>query len=296
MQNEDDNPINIDWGLDKLHKKLLQILLYMDEFCTNNHIQYCLAYGTALGAVRHKGFIPWDDDVDIYMPYKDYTIFRELFNEKGNKDLFYLQELGAVDSYVTVAKLRMNGTTFIEPIYDGYDMHHGIYIDIFILFDAPESDHKRRNMLIANQYLLLKGLSNRRYKRNKKYLPLLFFLRLFPKNFLRYRAYKYLHMFCNDMSDTFFDVDMRIFKRSFYEKKLLFPAKKVSFNGVMLNGPANIDKYLRMQYGDYMQIPTIESIKHSQHALNWDPDSDFRKYMYVTNLFADEKGWKKRGI
>lgn len=64
----------------------------------------------------------------------------------------------------------------------------------------------------------------------------------------------------------------------------------------MLNGPANIDKYLRMQYGDYMQIPTIESIKHSQHALNWDPDSDFRKYMYVTNLFADEKGWKKRGI
>lgn len=292
MQNDSDNPMNIDWGLDELHKNLLEILIYVDEFCNNNDIQYCLAYGTALGAARHKDFIPWDDDVDIYMPYKDYVTFRELFNEKGNKELFYLQELGAVDNYITVAKLRMNGTTFIEPIYDGYDMHHGIYIDIFILFNAPISKYKRRKMLIANQYLLLKGLSNRHYQRSKKYLPLLIFLSLFPKNFLRRSAYKYLHMFCNDMSDTFFDVDMRTFKRSFYAKTILFPTKKVSFSGIELNGPANIKEYLKMQYGDYMRIPTIESIKHSQHASNWDLDNDFRNKVHVTSLFADEKGWK----
>lgn len=292
MQNESDNPLNMDWGLNKLHKKLLEILIYVDDFCMNNRIQYCLAYGTALGAARHGGFIPWDDDVDIYMPYKDYVAFRKLFYEKGDKELFYLQELGAIDSHVTVAKLRMNGTTFIEPIYDGYDMHHGIYIDIFILFDAPRSVYKRRKMSIANQYLLLKGLSNRKYKRNKKYLPLLLFLRLFPKNFLRRQAYKYLYMFCNDKADTFFDVDMRTFDRSFYAKTLLFPTKKVDFSGVKLNGPANMEEYLRRQYGDYMQIPSVGSIKRQQHGLNWDPESDFRNSMHVTRLFADEKGWK----
>lgn len=112
---------------------------YIDKLCRDNGIIYYIMGGTALGAVRHKGFIPWDDDLDIFMTPDQYEKFKSAFEADNNKE-FILQEWRTVTEFLEYAKVRMNGTTFIEPNFKHCkNMHHGIYVDIMILHKAPLS-------------------------------------------------------------------------------------------------------------------------------------------------------------
>ena len=122
-----------DWGLKKLQNVILNIACDVDKFCVENHISYCLMGGSALGAKRHGGFIPWDDDLDIYMTPDAYERFRQCFKEKGDHEKYYVQELGASKGKVITAKVRLNNSYFEEEIIKNWHIHHGIYIDIFIL-------------------------------------------------------------------------------------------------------------------------------------------------------------------
>lgn len=275
------NPEKIDWGLKPLHKKLLEALGDVHEFCNKHKIDYCLAYGSALGAERHHGFIPWDDDVDIYMTAESYKRFRYFFQLEGNHKKYYLQEIDSIDGMLTLAKLRINNTTYIESLYMNRDMHHGIYIDIFILHKAPSSKIKRRIMCFANQYLVLKGLSNRNYSKKKSIIPLLILLKLFPENFLRKQALKQLYKYDNNDSDTFFDNDLRTYSKSFYKQSIIFPTKIVEFEGIYLCVPGDNVRYLLWVYGDYMKLPTIEHIKKNQHAVIWDIEKDYHNYINI---------------
>jgi lipopolysaccharide cholinephosphotransferase len=277
-----------DFGLKDLHDRMFEILKYVHYFCQENKIDYCLAYGSALGAIRHKGFIPWDDDADIYMTVEGYRRFRELFWKVGDKEKFYLQELDAIDGLLSMAKLRMNETAFIEPLFKDYDMHQGIYIDIFILYDAPLNRYQRYFMNMARQYLVLKGLSNRRYCRKKLFIPILALMRLFPYNFLRKNALMLLHKYENKDAEEVFDPDLRKYKKSFYRKDLIFPARRAEFITEKLFVPAKAEEYLKWVYGDYMAFPEIESIQKAQHAIIWNVNRDFRYFAPNIHDFSDE--------
>ena len=277
------------WGLTALHKKMLEILMYINEFCKNNNIDYALAYGSTLGAVRHSGFIPWDDDADVYMTLDGYKRFKELFNISGDKEKFYLQEMDSVNGMITFAKLRMNGTTYIEPLFQNYDIHHGIYVDIFILFNAPRYSIQRRMMNLANQYLQLKDLSNRGYNENKNFALLLACLRLFPYNFGRKRALEYIYRISNmTESDEYYDTDLRKYSKSFYRKDIIFPSIKCEFEGIQLQIPNQPEKYLTLLYGDYKRIPSLDSIRHSQHAMKWSTTEDFHMLTLASSDYTDE--------
>lgn len=267
------------WGLEPLHKKMLEMLVYIHDFCKKNNIEYSLAYGTALGAVRHGGFIPWDDDVDIYMSAGSYEKFRTTFKCQGDHQRFFLQEMEGIEGKQLLTKLRMNGTTFIEPLYKDSGIHQGIYIDIFILHDAPINNLKKRVMCISNQYLVLKGLSNRKYVKKKAYIPLLAFMRIFPKDFLRKKALREVYKYDGCDDGIVFDVDLRSYSKSFYEKSIVFPAQTMQFCGVELCVPAKPDEYLSWVYGDYMKIPSDEVINNAQHASVWDIDRDYSEYL-----------------
>ena len=270
------NVSEIDWGLKPLQNKMLEMLSYVHEFCVVNGIDYCLAYGTALGAARHRGFIPWDDDVDIYMTSDSYKRFKDAFETKGDQQKYFFQELDPIDGMVTLTKLRMNGTTYIEPLYKDAGIHQGIYIDIFILHNAPDSAIKRKIMCFANQYLVLKGLSNRGYKEKKAYIPLLTFLRLFPKNFLRRLALKQIYKNDTKKTKSFFDNDLRNYNKSFYPSNIIFPAQTTAFEGVELCVPADLNSYLKWVYGNYNELPSYQDIKNSQHAAQWYVDRDYK--------------------
>jgi len=280
-----------DWGFLELQDKILEIMVYVDAFCTTNCIEYCLMGGSALGAKRHGGFIPWDDDLDIFMTPDNYEKFRTLFLEKGDKEKFYLQEWGARDGMVTTSKVRMNGTTYIESAYKNWDIHHGIYIDIFILHNCPKRKIAKMQQCFWAKYVIMKGLSNRGYTRRKGVLGFtLKVMRLFPKNMWVKHGLKQVYKYrkkpttelCNFMGKA-------VFKNAIYKREWFSPTVYAPFEKVELKIPENLHDFLSFRFGDYMKPPTMERIKWEQHAESWSVDKDFREVLGREFTFKDEK-------
>ena len=138
--------------LDELHQIELEILTDFDKLCQENNLTYFLTGGTMLGAVRHKGFIPWDDDIDVGMPRKDYDKFIEIapkiLGEKYLLDCFEYNK----KYYLPFAKIKKNNTIFDEGFYPDGFMHKGIYIDIipFENVDEINFDLRLRAVMVRN--------------------------------------------------------------------------------------------------------------------------------------------------
>ena len=159
------NKINYD--ANKLKKYETKILDKIVSICEENNITYYLAYGTLLGAVRHKGFIPWDDDIDIYMKPEEYYKFKKVMLKNPDKDYFY-QSLETEKYYgLTFAKLRMNNTSVIEERIKEEKLHTGIYVDIFPLLPFPTE--KKDQEKLYNDIKLMKLLIEADLKDRRKY-------------------------------------------------------------------------------------------------------------------------------
>lgn len=134
--------------LKELKQIQLDILKYVHEFCVQNDIRYFLVYGTLIGAVRHQGYIPWDDDIDICMPRPDYERFLKLFNK--NKSGYQVNAFELNDNFpYTFGKVEDLNTTFIEKT--DYSFPMGVNIDVFPI-DGINNDAK----LIKKQIFLRK--------------------------------------------------------------------------------------------------------------------------------------------
>ena len=139
--------------LKSLHLKILELVEYFDEFCEKNKITYYLMGGSALGAIRHGGFIPWDDDFDIFMDRVNYLKFTSLIKNKIDSEKYYFQEENSRELPLYFSKLRMNNTTFIEKDVSSRIMHHGIYIDIMCLHGASSNMAVRYIQYLAARIL-----------------------------------------------------------------------------------------------------------------------------------------------
>jgi len=125
--------------LKKMQKLELQALEEFISLCQNLGLTYYLLGGTMLGAVRHKGFIPWDDDIDVGMPRKDYDTFVNQA-QKYISSNYYVQTHKSDPEYpFNFAKIRINNTTYIESKLASKSMNHGIYIDVFPLDVYPDN-------------------------------------------------------------------------------------------------------------------------------------------------------------
>lgn len=124
--------------LNQVHQIMLAAMLRIDAFCKENDIKYFFTRGTQLGALRHHGFIPWDDDVDIYMLPQDLKKFRSLFDYEMN-DFFYLSNKVTEDEYyLSYDKIRILGTAAYDPRYEKFNVHQEMSIDIFPLYYLPD--------------------------------------------------------------------------------------------------------------------------------------------------------------
>lgn len=244
----------------------LEILEEVDRVCRENDIRYFLDSGTALGALRHRGFIPWDDDADIGMMRGDYDKFLRIAPDKlGSK--FFLQTLRTDPGCpVMFAKVRMNGTEFIERNKKGMNMHTGIYIDIFPYDFVPSNENERLRV----------------HKEIKHYLHM-FCLKKIPhkikderdsliKHLAGCAARKIIHWLLQLVPDSFFTGKVNFLLRNiksdksivsclyfggeyYFEYERLFPLGLCEFEGSTFSAVKDMDYYLKTMYGDYMKLP-----------------------------------------
>lgn len=267
------------YGLLGLQDKILEIMVYIDQFCELSGIDYCLMGGSALGAKRHGGFIPWDDDLDIFMTPENYERFRKEFEKRGDKEKYYLQEWGLTDGMVTIAKVRLNGTSYIEEAVDDWNIHHGIYVDIFILHSCPNNKFLQLWQCLWAKYAITKGLALREKNRHSGFRGFIIKIaKCFPNRFLikyalsevyRYRDKK-TNYYCNFLGKAFF-------KKGIYRRELFDKTVYIQFETVKLKVPKRLNEFLTERFGDYMKLPSQKRIKYEQHAKNWNLEQQIIK-------------------
>lgn len=265
-----------------VQNKILEIMLFIDNICREHGIVYYIMGGTALGAVRHGGFIPWDDDLDIFMSPENYRKFKEVF-KKSNSEKFVLQEWKTTEDYLEYAKIRMNGTTFIESVYkDRKDMHHGIYVDIMILHKCPESSLKQKIIYYESKFVTLYALSQRNWKPKTKLQGyVLSLLTILPNQLLSKCCYKNIYKY-DDRKDNYkfcYFITPAKFRQGLFDADMFQEPKDIEFEGKLFMGPTKIEKYLELRYGNYMELPSKEQQKEAVHAEIFDTEVEYVHYI-----------------
>lgn len=261
--------------LQHLQKVILSIAKDIDDLCRKNNIDYYLFGGSALGAIRHQGFIPWDDDMDIIMDHHNYTKFIKACREQLDPEKYYVQE-ALVDWPMLYSKIRLKGTYFEEPGAYGNDIEkRGIFLDIFKLDNAPSSEIKKRWQYICSKYALCYCLLQRGYKEAGILKKLLIYL-AYPLKNRKIRDYLMNQLVKYNQSDTDdfavfgarFRYEATYCKKGIYGKPLYVP-----FDDCTLPVPQKYDELLTQLYGDYMTPPPPEK-RVGWHLQN----VDFGKY------------------
>lgn len=277
------------WGIVGLQNCILNIARYFDAFCDQNGLEYCLMGGSALGAVRHKGFIPWDDDLDVFMRPNEYLKFRELFKRQGDTSTYYLQEWGGNPDRPTFAKLRLNRSHYGESDLEKYDIHKGVYIDIFILHSCPDSAIGHWRQYLWSRYLVLKSLANRNYMRhglagNIVLKP----LQWLPKRAFVDYAIKQIYR-CADKKTKFYChyLGRAGYSKGLYKSEYFGATKKVPFESIELRVPEKVEKYLTERWGDYMKLPSEEEIRYFRHSSSWSDSVPFDGFNEA-EIYKDE--------
>ena len=145
--------------VEQLQQAQKTILMESDRVCKKLNLTYCLAFGSSLGAVRHKGFIPWDDDIDVYMHIDDLEKLQH--NSALLKKGYFLQHHDSDAEFgLMITRLRDSNTTLIEKSELDRDINHGIFIDIYPLFDSPPNGAGAQKLLVASMIyrLMLYGV------------------------------------------------------------------------------------------------------------------------------------------
>ena len=252
----------------KLHANEQELLDELARICDANNLSYFLYGGTLLGAVRHKGFIPWDDDIDIVMPREDYDKFAELCKtELGDKYLYQSRETEP-DYPMFFCRLRKKNTSIYEEKFEGLDIHQGIFIDILPLDYFPNVTDDEMNKIMEEYYA---------YDAISKNVPpkaeFLYACKLCKEHsdMSRAEAAAKRDSFIRSVSSE--ATDKRVSYGSHYRplSKRIFPAEwfvddgtKMEFEGKMYTVPAGWKEYLTYLFSDkYMELPPlIERVNH----------------------------------
>ena len=267
----------------KVQLKILEIMKYIDKLCRAYHITYYIMGGTALGAIRHKGFIPWDDDLDIFMTPSQYKRFKKVFQHL-NSGRYVIQEWRTDSHYLEYAKVRMNGTTFIEEAFEKCaNLHQGIYVDIMMLHKVPENSRLlQRLVYLDSKFVTLYALSIRKWKpKTLSQKILVKSLKFFPCKFVTTLCYKRIYQY-DYLKDGFkycYWITPAKFKNGLFEREFFQGSVDIPFEDTMLMASPNIKKYLVYRYGDYMKLPPQQKRKTAVHAKFFDVEKDYREYI-----------------
>ncbi|MGM9903589.1 hypothetical protein A5844_002295 [Enterococcus sp. 10A9_DIV0425] len=256
----------------EIHEGLLDLLKFFDQFCQEHNLTYFLAGGTLLGAVRHGGFIPWDDDADIIMPREDYTKLLKLGSELPS--FLELKSLEN-DSNWEYAFAKINDTrTYVD---DDYRIaQHGLFLDIFPI-DHISEKRLDQKMLVKKMKLLdvFRGAeSKKKFKPEEKFI----FAKKIIAKYAKKKGATYfatkMDKLANKMNKQNSNSNIQgVCVATIYGMREFLPLdvfsgkKDVKFEDTMLAIPSGYETYLRSLYGDYMKLPPIEKQKGDHYKI-----------------------------
>lgn len=251
--------------MNEMQKKLIEMLGWFHEFCLKNNFRYYIIAGTMLGAVRHGGFIPWDDDIDVGMPRSDYERMKRLYSGKGgNKYVFEFPDFKNKEYPFLWGKLYDTTTTFIEK--QRHPVKRGIYIDVFPLdgvgndLSIAEKNYKhfysqyRLNLMISSAFLKRRSL--------KKNAGVLVGRIISPLFVNKQKLAKRIDVSCKrfdfDKSDFVCNLLGGAGTKGIVPRSCFGTPTLIKFNKLEVFGLEKPDIYLKSMYGDYRKLPPVE--------------------------------------
>jgi len=254
--------------LRKVQLRLLDILIEIDKICRKHNISYFLDAGTLLGAVRHKGFIPWDDDVDILVFKQDYKKLREVLIKELPKQYFFSDwttDKYYFDNYGRVKDIK---SVFPYQLFRKQKVH-GIFVDIFTC--SPVYSKKMRkfvNFFYRRMFRELHHFGDAKYK-SKIRRVLCYSIAVVSIPFV-YCMTSFHKILALTKSKRLMSYDF-INNNFTYPADILLPTKELEFEGKMFKCMNNYEEYLKVLYGDYMQLPPTEKrISHVKDLVIYD--------------------------
>ena len=277
----------IDSSRKKLCVVLLDLLFVFDEVCKRHNLQYFLFYGTLLGAVRHKGFIPWDDDIDVAMPREDYEAFLKLTNDF--KPPYFLQTPYTDPGYFyTFAKIRNSNTTGVVQLFENQTFNHGIWLSIFPLDRWDDNggfekyERIRRLATDCSTYMRINNPNLGPKDRAR--------VETYRGNPLKdYEEIQRLAQSCKNSDSKY--VMTAVITQGRYDQKLLDAADfkepiSMVFEGLEVSVPCGYDHLLRVWYDDYMQLPPKEERGIWHSGTVFDADIPYMSYLHNKGIIV----------
>ena len=238
---------------------MLDMLIEFDAICKKHSLKYWLDSGTLLGAVRHKGFIPWDDDIDLSMPVEDYRKFKEIAQDELSDNIFFQTKETDPKFKFDYMKLRSNRASIVEFHEEGRDVgyHQGIFVDIFPMLTLPNTEFHRA--FYEDAFKLIRDVSAiSLHTPNGKEHP---------------RVRQALLEAVNEMHEGWEKEDIKVIYSgkmpdvaAWFDIDEMFPLSTIEFEGFKFFAPKNPRHYLGEIYSfNYMELPSLD--KRTTHAL-----------------------------
>lgn len=262
------------------HQELLfEMLIDFDAVCAKHNIRYQLFAGTALGAVRHQGFIPWDDDVDVILLRSEYERFFREAAADFDPNVYYVQQEHSAHWPMQFSKLRRNNTTCIEK-YRPKDplVHQGVYIDIFPCDNLSEKPVVQKLQFVASKVVIAKALFERGYKTDSLAKKVFMqFCRVFPR-----RLFEEICMRKKDnesgMLHSFLAAGKR-FEKNLIPREWIEETIELHFEDGVFPVSAYYDALLMQLYGNWRVLPPPSERECKEHAVVVDLEHSYTEYL-----------------
>ena len=245
----------------KLRKAQLKIAMEVKRICEKHDIAYFLDAGSMLGAVRHGGYIPWDDDVDIGMMDKDYVKFLAVAKEELGEEFFLDNYMTNPQNPLVFTKVRLKGTIYIEKKGNPHLLHNEIFVDIFPYYYISDNIAERRieafEMAFMAQILLSKAgyqvWRGERWTKRLKFVPVDIAAIFLPVTTVRKQIDRLFHK--HDQTACVCAQGGAAYDYRYFPKEIFDEYIDIEFENIKFTIPKGYDCFLKKAYGDYMQLP-----------------------------------------
>ncbi len=268
-----------------IQKKMLDILVYFRDFCKENGLQFVLCGGTALGAVRHGGFIPWDDDIDVFMLREDYEKLQDLWQKNADTSRYAcVRSNDVINIHHSATEIKDNNTTFINHHSVEDDIHHGLMIDVLPVDGVPEGKFRQVMQMVNSMIFCCFNFQRLPDHKGKlTYIATKLALGVFRSFKARYKLWRsaekrmsrYGTKNCEYVASL---VEGATIMRMHFPTQWFTNVAYLDFEGHAMPVPGDVDAYLRITFGDYMQLPPEEERVARHNAVFIDLDTCYKEY------------------